>query len=69
MRVAEAVWVWPESSVQPTVTLSPGWNCCIAVVRLRAEVTVRPSTEVMTSLVARPMDDSFVPKVLAALKP
>ena len=49
-----AVWVWPELSVQPMLTLSPGWYWLMALVRSLAELIVLPPSEVMTSPSARP---------------
>ena len=49
-----AVWVCPELSVQPMLTLSPGWYWLMAFVRSFAVVIVVPPSEVMTSPSARP---------------
>src|SRR5262249_519847 len=46
---------WPAWSVQPTVTLSPGWCCSSAAWSPFGEVTVWPSTEVITSPAVRPV--------------
>ena len=49
-----AVWDCPELSVQPMLTLSPGWYWLMAFVRSLAELIVVPPSEVMTSPSARP---------------
>ena len=48
------VLVWPDPSVQVTLTLSPGWYCWSSELRSSGDDTVWPPTESITSPSARP---------------
>ena len=48
-RTTVAEWVWPVWSVQPILTLSPGWCCPSADWSAAGDETLWPSTETITS--------------------
>ena len=62
-RVIRAVWRLPSVLVQETVTCSPGECALIKVPSVSADVTVRPSTDVIVSPACIPASAAGEPDV------